>query len=401
MHRFVAIVLFSTLSLCSVTDVYAQESRPTTENLIENLKTIVVATEAKPDSEIAVPPATSVRFYPKGEKNPAGADAVDLPAWLRKEEALNGLESAGLLPWHIVVTYDQFDEDGDNVHSGVYEEYWAGPKKYKRVYKSDNLNQTDYATDKGLHRQGDQQWPDRAQTQVRAEIVAPFYYGASLEGFHGRNVERILSGYKLQCVLIEKDTSTSDPTQYCLEPDSSILRYSRGLGWFQTVYNQIVAFQGRNIGREVDVTDGGKAYLKLHVDKIEAIPHVEDAMFTPPSDVAGPFGDRISGVVAQPAQAVNMSIFPKWPASLRGQHFAVTVQIVIGKDGHVIKAHALSGPRDGYKACEDAVRKWIFKPFLVLDKPVEVEQKVECSVTDNGQVCKALPVLNPAIRPGP
>src|SRR5258708_14478949 len=132
MHRFVAIVLFSTLSLCLVTNVYAQESRPTTENLIENLKTIVVAAEAKPDSEIAVPPATSVRFYPKGEKNPARADAVDLPGWLRKEEALNGLESAGLRPRPIALTYDQFDEAGANLHTGVYEEYCAWPKKYKR-----------------------------------------------------------------------------------------------------------------------------------------------------------------------------------------------------------------------------------------------------------------------------
>ena len=41
------------------------------------------------------------------------------------------------------------------------------------------------------------------------------------------------------------------------------------------------------------------------------------------------------------------------------------------------------------------------KSTISQDKPVEVEQKVECRVTDNGQVCKALPVLNPAIRPGP
>lgn len=49
-----------------------------------------------------------------------------------------------------MIKYDQFDQDGDNVHSGVYEEYWVGTKKYKRIYKSDNLNQLDYATDRGL-----------------------------------------------------------------------------------------------------------------------------------------------------------------------------------------------------------------------------------------------------------
>jgi len=73
----------------------------------------------------------------KGGKKAAGADAVDLPNWLSKENRPERLQSTDLLPWHIVLTYDQFDEDGDNVHSGVYEEYWAAAKKYKRIYKSD------------------------------------------------------------------------------------------------------------------------------------------------------------------------------------------------------------------------------------------------------------------------
>jgi hypothetical protein len=131
-----------------------------------------------------------------GKKQAAEADAnvLDLQGWLNKVVARNGLQSPDLLPWHIVVAYDQFDEDGDNVHSGWYEEYWLSAKKYKRIYKSDNFNQTDYATEKGLYRHGDQQWPDRAQSQVRAEVIAPFSYAASLQGFHGRNVECTFSG---------------------------------------------------------------------------------------------------------------------------------------------------------------------------------------------------------------
>ena len=301
---------------------------------------------------------------------------MDLPNWLSKEAALNGLQSTDLRPWHIVVSYDQFDEDGDSEHSGVYEEYWVGAKKYKRIYKSDNFNQTDYATDMGLYRHGDQQWPNRAQSQVRAEVIAPFSYADTLQGFHGRNAERTFSGYKFQCVLIERDSGISDPTQYCFEPDSSILRYNRGWGWFQTVYNRIVPFQGRNLAQEVDVTDGGKPYLKLRVETAEFISHVDDADFMPPRDAVGPLGDRVSGVSPQP---INMSSLPQWPASMRAQHFTVKMEIVIGKDGHVVSAHAVSGPQEGYKACENAVRKWVFKPYLVLDKPVEVEQKVECS----------------------
>jgi len=374
MSRLTDVVLFSILVVSSLTTVHAQEN-PSVGNL-GDLKTVIVATEAKSNSVIAVPPVTSWSMSLLGEKKRAGADAVDLPNWLSKEAPLNGLQSTDLHPWHIVVTYDQFDEDGDNVHSGVYEEFWVGAKKYKRSYKSDDFNQTDYATDKGLFRCGDQQWPNRAQLQVRAEVVAPFSYAATLQGFHGRNLERTFSGHKLQCVLIERNSGISDPTQYCFEPESSVLRYNRGFGWFQTVYNRIVSFQGRNLARQVDVTDGGKPYLKLRVENIELLSHVDDADFSPPPDAVGPLGDRVSGVNPE---AIDTSSLPRWPASLRGQHFIVKLNIVIGKDGHVLSAHGVSGPPEAYKACEDAVRKWVFKPYLVLDKPVEVDQKVEFS----------------------
>src|SRR2546429_2139056 len=331
MQRPADVLLFSCLIVSSLSTVHAQES-PATVSRVRDLKTLIVATDAKSDSVILVPPATSVSVNRESEKKPAGADAVDLPSWLTKQAALNGLQSTDLRPWHIAVTYDQFDEDGDNVHSGVYEEYWAGAKKYKRIYKSDNLNQTDYAAE----------WPDRAQLQVRAEVIAPFSYADTLQGFHGRNVERTFSGYKLQCVLIERD---SGPTQYCFEPDSPVLRYNRGWGWFQTVYNRIVSFQGRNLAQDVDVTDGGKPYLKLRVQTIELLSNVDEAIFLPPADAVGPLGDRVSGVIVEP---INMSSVPQWPASLRTQHFTVMVEMVIGKDGRVISAHAVSGPPEAH-----------------------------------------------------
>jgi hypothetical protein len=354
--------------------IRAQDTPAT--NHTGNLKTLVVASEAKSDAAIAIPPITSVTVSRKNDKRSAGADAVDLTTWLSKEAALNGLQSTDLQPWHIVVTYDQFDEDGDNVHSGVYEEYWAGEKKYKRIYKSDNLNQTDYATGKGLYRLGDQQWPDRAQLQVRSEIVDPFSYAATLVGFHGTDVEHTFSGYQLQCVLLEKDSEISNPTQYCFEPDGSVLRYSKGFGWFQTVYNQIVTFQRRSLAQEVEVTDGGKPYLKLRVQTIELIPRADDANFVPPPTATGPLGNRVSGVHPVPVKMIP----PQWPASLRSQHFTVTTEVVIGKDGHVVSAHGISGPAEGYKGCEDSVRKWVFRPYLILGEPVEVEAKISCTL---------------------
>lgn len=374
MRRIPAFLLFLWIAI-PVLSSFGQEVQPAANGSTANLKTVVVAKESKSDSVVAVPPATSVTMGLKPGKK-SDADGVDLHAWLAKEQTLNGLLPPDLQPWHIVVTYDQFDEDGDNVHSGVFEEFWISEKKYKRIYKSDNLNQTEYGTEKGLFRQGDQKWPDRAQSQVRSEVVTPFYYADSLEGVHAKNVDRKFTNYLLQCVWIESDSGISDPTQYCFEPGTSVLRYTRGEYWYQTVYNHLEQFQGRNVAREVDVTDGGKPYLKLRVDTLELLSPVDESAFLPPHGASGPLGDRVSGVQVQ---LLNMAAFPKWPASLNQQQFVVALEIVIGKDGHVISTHAVSGPPEAFKACEDAVRKWLFKPYLVLGKPVEVEQKVQCA----------------------
>lgn len=344
-----------------------------------NLKTLVVTTEAKSGSEVVIPPDTStiVAIVKSRHQKRTRNSGSDLASWIHKESALNGLQSKGVTPWHIVVSYDQFDEDGDNIHSGTFEEFWAGPGKYKRIYRSDNFNQVDYATSRGLFRRGDQRWPDAAESQVRTAVIDPFSYAATLQGLHVRNVQRSFSGYDLECALIEnKSTRIGDPTQYCFEPEGSILRYTHGFGWNQTTYNKIISFQGRNVALDVDVTDGGKPYLRLHVETIESLSNVNDADFSPPPDAVGPLGGRVSDVRPVP---VNISSRPNWPASLRAKHFTVKLKIVIGKNGRVASIQPVSGPPKAYKGCVNAVRRWVFKPYLVLGKPVEVESKVECT----------------------
>lgn len=366
-------ILSVSILLISLLIVAHAQDTATPANLSQ-LKTLVVTSGSESDSDIVVPPITSMKAVLQTKNHRTSAD-INLQDWLRKEAALNGVDSPDIHPWHILMTYDQFDEDGDNVHSGTFEEFWAGQEEFKQIYKSDDFNQADYATDRGLFRSGDQRWPNSTELQVPAEVITPFSYATTLKGFSGTSVERTFGGYNLTCVLLEKDSmKLSDPTQYCFEPGGSILRYSHGSSWFQTAYNRIVSFQGRNVAQDVDVTDGGKPYLKLRVEAIELISHVDDADFVPPSNAVGPIGGRISGVL--PTLIKMGPLQP--PASLRGQYFSVEVEFVVGTNGHVISAHAISGPQEGRKACEESVRKSLFAPYLVLGKPVEVETKTEC-----------------------
>ncbi len=334
---------------------------------------VVANTSPGNASLIAIPPATSwtgtVAF--RGP-NTNTSSVGDVSSWVALQGALNGL--AGLnTPWHIVIAYEQFDEDGDKVHSGTYEELWAEPKKFTVSYKADDLNQTDYATAQGLYRLGDQQWPNRAQAQIPKEVISPFFYAASLRGVYVRNVSENFGDHIFTCAVIENGAGKfSSPTQYCFDPSASELRYSRGAGWYQTTYNDVKSFSGRFVSNTIDVYDGGKPYLKLRVQRLETIPNISDSDFAPPAEAKNLSGQRLSGVSPVPLQ----QSFPQWPDSLRKQHFSVTVEIVIGKDGHVLSAHAISGPQDAYKSAEATARKWTFQPYTVLDEPTEVTTKI-------------------------
>ena len=118
MPRFVNGILRLIMLVSFLTVVHAQEAHPSELNRTGELKTVVVAAEPTSGAEIAVPPLTSVRINLSGEKKMADAQAIDLPSWPSKVAALNGLQSPDLLPWHIVLTYDEFDRDGDNIRSG-------------------------------------------------------------------------------------------------------------------------------------------------------------------------------------------------------------------------------------------------------------------------------------------
>ena len=358
--------------------IVAQQNPTETTLQPTSTKTLIVERTAKSASEVAIPPATSVkvdllldRKLPNDSQKSA---ATDVGSWLAKVTESNGLEGVSR-PWHLVLSYDVFDGDGDNVHSGTYEELWASPKKFKRTYKSDNLNQTDFANENGRFRVGDQSWPGQAEAQVRAEVVDPFSYARTLNSVHASNTLRDFAGYKLDCTQLQGSTAVSDPTQYCFDDGSEALRYVRGFGWYQTTYNDLVHFQGRSIARSVTVTDGGKPYLKIHIDSLDEPSSVADEEFMPPPDAMPLSGKRVSGVMMRPTKTVA----PQWPASFRGRSFTVQVSLVVGKDGHVIDVHATSGPDNAARICEDAIRKWIYPPYKVQGEPVEVEAKSACS----------------------
>ncbi len=285
---------------------------------------------------------------------------------------MNGLDLVAASPWHAKFTWDQFDEDGDNSHSGTYEEFYANPKKYRRIYSGDTLNQVEVANSTGLYRSGDQRWPNIAELEVRNAAIQPFY--SPLDGPQPtfEKIDWSLGKSKMACVILRFKTYTAsndDLPKYCFVPGTVLLRYKQGMR-DETAYNSLILFQGRYVARDVTVTKSGRAFLKIHLEELESVTPDDDAMFNPPSGNSGRISGRISLPSGQFSDHIISQPQPQYPRGVRGQ---VNVKFVVGKDGRVLEAEALDGPAEMRKPAVDAMRKWTFHPYLVLDDPVEVE----------------------------
>jgi TonB family protein len=82
-----------------------------------------------------------------------------------------------------------------------------------------------------------------------------------------------------------------------------------------------------------------------------------------------------------PAEMANMiisKVMPKYPPSAKKARIQGTVKLhaVINATGHVENVKVVSGPNELEASAVDAVRQWVYKPFLLNGEPVAVETTV-------------------------
>ena len=104
----------------------------------------------------------------------------------------------------------------------------------------------------------------------------------------------------------------------------------------------------------------------------------------PTPHIAPPSRVPVSGAALQ--ALLISSVPPQYPreAKAQGIEGRVVLRVVIGRDGRVIKAEAVSGPALLIPPAVDAVRQWKYKPFLLNQKPVEVQSMISFDFTLRG-----------------
>jgi TonB family protein len=115
-------------------------------------------------------------------------------------------------------------------------------------------------------------------------------------------------------------------------------------------------------------TGGSVVGLALHVDAAES-GHAT-AAGKPPTSLN----------VSQSVMAENLlsKAVPHYPESAKKAKIQgkVALGAVIGKDGNIKNLRVLSGPRELQQSALDAVRQWVYRPYLLNGDPVEVKTTI-------------------------
>jgi len=83
---------------------------------------------------------------------------------------------------------------------------------------------------------------------------------------------------------------------------------------------------------------------------------------------------KISSAVMQ--GLLKKKVDPVYPQDTPPMEVTVVIHAIIGKDGRLQSAQAVSGPVVFRGAALEAVRQWIYKPYLLNGEPVEVDTTV-------------------------
>ena len=294
-----------------------------------------------------------------------------------------------LKPWHLKASYEIYNYDGKLATKGTWEYWWASPKVRRRSWERPGLSRTDWITADGTIFRKDSGDP-------------PLYFERRLEDtilYPGPNYEKIKAGDlkldlkaaasgsgSLSCLTVTpkaKDDGKphilhpSTPTNYCFDPENMALMASYS-DQFLSKYSEFVVMQGHYLARRVTVQVGRQALINISVDSLDGIDERDPAL-NPPADAA-PLPERAhyTSDSLPPGKLVEgkllKQISPQILIDPRRVQGFIFFSVLVGIDGKVRRVEVLSTPSKLVAdSIVDAVKKWVFEPFTVDGKPIEME----------------------------
>jgi TonB family protein len=364
------------------------------------------------------------------DATPAFAHAQEAPAVAMPSEPkellllaakTNGLTGDDVKPWHGKVTYKSFDEQGNVKYQGTIEEFWVSPTKHKLTFTSGSLSQTMYGSERGDYMVGGAGMDLLMAYHARREFFDPL--PSPQEVMWGNYVFQERQTGSIMVVCLHQQDTTGRPfgLTWCMDSEKPDLRISVNSNGPDVLHRNIVRFQGRSIagdlkfsGGELENIESNKPVFEAHLETIEPLTNIDDTDFVPPQGATPPlmitgasfdrngvllttfssvpkpsyeFDDRVSPPDATPkVHKISVSggvmvamllkkVDPVYPGDLRLEG-TVVLQALINKEGHIENLHVISGHPMLRQAALDAVKQWVYKPYLLNGEPIEVETTI-------------------------
>lgn len=337
------------------------------------------------------------------------AQSTDPRALLRQAATINGLAGDQAKPWHLKASYKVYSPAGEVKYEGAWEEFWAGPRHFRREMSGSNFNQIQWGTEQGLLQTGANRHAPWPLDVVRALLVRPLMADAESPETQVEMAARLEDGSR--CVRVQAAPAPGLPftfSLYCFDPDQNVLQIATANdSVLHASFLNPVELQGRILAGDVELTAHGKPLLSAHLASFETLAQVDEAQFTPPSDALPPPIDATpeplphevaaaeiwATVPAATASALTdpeknkvslgedvskgfllRKVAPVYPPIAKAAHIQGTVvlQATISKSGEIEELRVLSGPVQLLQGAVDAVKQWRYKPYLLYGEPVEV-----------------------------
>lgn len=322
---------------------------------------------------------------------------TDPAALLQLASKLNGLHGADLQPWHVRATWQTLDEERQPKEQGIWEEWWAGEKKYRMTYKSADVERTIYGTDRGRHEvgaAGKVPWQFATVERLVNGPVQMLKASSAMKPVLNRtDVQQ--GTVKLSCVLQDVVAANGNPSEVrrpdgtsrqlefrdCFSGNLPAVRAEETSQGSQTVFNSIVRFQGRYLAKKIRYVGAGGVETDISIDTLEALDDTSDAGFVPPANATEV--PSATGVLAVPGIVMagyriagEMPIYPEDARHFLHSEGTVILTAKILKDGTMGDLKVISGPLALQQAAIDAVKTWRYRPYLLNGEPVEVETQI-------------------------
>jgi len=323
---------------------------------------------------------------------PAAANAQDaaaLAARLHATAEANAIDGAGMLPWHLKMDAQLFDEKGKAKEQGTIEEWWGGPEMYRVVFTFPSYTGTQLHNKDGAFETKGGTFEPGVLDDLLDQVVHPMRHEEEFDLGTPLLRNQKFGPVALECIMLNQAIKKIAfppwglfPT-YCLDPGKNDLRITNELGSLTLFRNRIGTFQGRLVAVDISGRSDELMAVTGHVTALTAV-QLTDADFVPGDDLVSVVESAAKVGAATVAGRLLTRPDPVYPLEAKQNRIwgAVIMHAIIGRDGHIRSLRLISAadPSLAVSAIA-AVRRWTYQPYVLNGTPTEVDTTITVNFT--------------------